>query len=241
MSELQKRDQPPIISALDRLEPEIRRALPAHMDPKRLLRVTLTQIRKTPKLIGCEPASFYGALLTAAALGLEPGVNGEAYLVPYKRECQLILGYQGLAKLFWQHPKAKRLAAEYVCANDYFVFDKGLNQRLEHTPAVKDRGPIIGYYAIAELTTGGATFDYFTPEQIKALRGGRIGTTGDIADPERWMERKTAVRQVLKLLPKSAQLETALRVDETTGSLQVAMAANQGESIEAETIEEDES
>ena len=228
---------PTLVQALEQMKPELQRALPKHMSGDRITRITLTEIRKNPLLAECTGSSFFGSLLTAAALGLEPGVNGECYLVPYRNrkadivECQLIVGYQGVAKLFWHHQLAKRLSAEYVCANDHFLFDKGLHPRLEHTPATGDRGAIVGYYAIAELSTGGLAFDYFTADQIKALRQGKVGTSGDIADNEHWMERKTALKQVLKLMPKSVELVQAIAVDETVGSMSVGKAIAAGDGL----------
>lgn len=227
----QQQSAPPLVAALEQMRPELERVLPAHLSGDRMARIMLTEIRKTPKLAQTDPNSFFGALLTSAALGLEPGVNGEAYLVPYGKECQLIVGYQGLVKLFWQHPLAKRLTAEVVYENDHFAYDKGLTMRLEHTPAVGNRGKIVGYYAIAELNNGGINFDFFTPEQIKALRGGKVGTSGGVTDPEKWMERKTALKQVLKMMPKSAELATALRTDETIGSMAVGKAIAQGDGL----------
>lgn len=227
-----------LAQALESMKPELAKVLPGHLSGDRFARIVLTEVRKNPKLATTNPQSFFGALLTASALGLEPGVNGECYLVPYKSECELIVGYQGIVKLFWQHPLAKRLSAEAVHENDHFAIDKGLNPRLEHTPAITERGAIIGYYAVAELSTGAQVFDYFTAEEIKALRGGKVGTSGNIADPRHWMERKTALKQVLKLMPKSAQLAQAVRVDETVGSMAVGKAVAQGEGLpEVEYVE----
>ena len=39
----------------------------------------------------------------------------------------------------------------------------------------------------------------------------------DIPDPQRWMERKTAIRQLTKLLPRSISLAMAAQVDEAVG------------------------
>lgn len=216
-----------VADMLPAMLPEIQRSLPKHMSGDRFTRLVLTEIRKTPRLAECTPESFFGALLTASALGLEPGVNGEAYLVPFKNtktrstECELIVGYQGIAKLFWQHPLASRLTAEYVCEKDHFRIQKGLVQALEHEPANGDRGPVVGYWALAELSTGAQVFDYFTADQIRTLRRGKVGSSGDIPDPEHWMERKTALKQVLKLMPKAVQLGAALANDEQVGSLDV--------------------
>jgi recombination protein RecT len=251
MTELATRndDKPTIGQLITRMQPEIARALPKGMDADRIARLALTVVRQTPALERCTPASFAGALLTAAALGLEPGVNGEAYLVPYKGECTLIVGYQGYAKLFWQHPLAKHLDAHAVHANDTFEYAYGLAQYLRHTPADGDRGEITHYWAAASLSTGASSFVVLTAAETRKLRGGKVGTSGGIADPMHWMERKTALRQLFKLLPKSTTLSAALAVDEQRGSVLVERAVPQaiesgdgvgelGPSVTAEAVAE---
>ena len=209
-----------VAQTISHYAPLIAEALPKHLDADRFTRLTLTTLRKTPKLMATDPDSFVGALYTAAALGLEPDVNGECYLVPYGRETQLIVGYQGIAKLFWQHPLAARLSAEYVCERDEFAYDKGLNPYLTHKPATGDRGKVIAYYAIVGLKTGATWFDVYTPAQIAALRGST--RKSNIADPEHWMERKTALKQVLKLAPKATQMQQVYAVDEQPGRMESA-------------------
>jgi phage RecT family recombinase len=191
-------------------------ASPASRSPSSASR-SATSRKPGKSLADCSPESFAGALLTAAALGLEPGVNQEAYLVPYKGECTLIVGYQGYAKLFWQHPLAKHLDAHAVHENDEFDYAYGLAQYLRHKPARGDRGKITDYYAVAELSTGASAFVVLTADEVKALRGGKVGPSGKIPDPMHWMERKTALRQLVKLLPKSTNLVAALAVDEQRG------------------------
>lgn len=228
-------DQPTVGQFIQRLQPEIARALPKGMDADRIARLALTVVRQSDleakksgkpgnSLANCKPESFAGSLLTASALGLEPGVNGEAYLVPYKGECTLIVGYQGYAKLFWQHPLAKHLDAQAVHENDEFDYGYGLAQYLRHKPARGDRGRVTDYYAVAELSTGASAFVVLTADEVKKLRGGKVGTSGGIADPMHWMERKTALRQLFKLLPKSTTLISALAVDEQQGSTLVERA-----------------
>jgi len=56
-----------------------------------------------------------------------------------------------------------------------------------------------------------------SPEEVKTLRSGNVGPSGRIPDPQRWMEKKTVLRQLFKLLPKSTQLVQALEVDERSG------------------------
>lgn len=214
----QQQDRPSLTQVVQRMQPEIARALPKHMDADRMARLALTVLRQTPKLADTTAESFAGALLTASALGLEPGVNGEAYLVPHGRECTLIIGYQGMVKLFWQHPLARHIDAQPVHANDDFSYAYGLTPHLTHTPARGDRGPVTDYYAVASLTTGATVFLVASAEEVKRLRGGKVGSNGGIPDPLHWMERKTMLRQLVKMLPKSTSLQNAVAADERSGS-----------------------
>ncbi len=214
----QQTSAPTIASFITTLQPEIARALPKHLDADRIARLALTVVRQTPGLASCKPESFAGALLTAAALGLEPGVSGEAYLVPYGQECQFIPGYQGLTKLFYQHPAARHIDAQAVHERDSFDYAYGLDPFLTHKPAIGERGEVIAYYAVASLNNGARAFVVLSPQEVKALRGGKVGPSGKIADPMRWMERKTALKQLLKTLPKSTALNLALAADEVNGS-----------------------
>ena len=88
-------------------------ALPKHMTADRLARIATTEIRKVPKLASCDQASFLGAIMQCAQLGLEPGgALGHAYLIPFDKrqkvngrwetvstEAQLIIGYRGMIDL----------------------------------------------------------------------------------------------------------------------------------------------
>ena len=62
---------------------ELGKALPAHLNAERLGRIALTTLRLNPALAECTPESFLGALFQSAQLGLEPNIEGQAYLIPY--------------------------------------------------------------------------------------------------------------------------------------------------------------
>lgn len=212
---------PSIATVIAQMTPEIQRALPAGLDADRIARIALTAVRKdkSGNLARCTPESFAGSLLTAAAMGLEPNLNGEAYLIPYGRECTLVIGYAGMAKLFWQHPLAKHLDAQAVHEHDEFDYEYGLEPRLIHKPAKKDRGQVIAYYAVATLTTGAQKFVVLSPDEVRALRKGKTGSSDSkIPDPQFWMEKKTVLRQLFKLLPKTAELHRAIDSDERSGA-----------------------
>lgn len=226
---------------------EIARALPEHVaSPERIARIALTELRRVPHLAECTQESFGGALMTCAQLGLEPGgVAGEAYLLPFFNkharayEVQLVLGYQGMAKLFWQHPLAAGLDAHTVHEGDEFDYAYGLEPTLRHRPALTGRGAVIGYYALARLTNGGSSFVVLSVEDVEAIRKrSKAKGSGPWATDYDAMARKTCIRQLFKLLPKSAELARAVahdgtvRRDTTADGLDTAPDYIEGEVVE---------
>lgn len=212
---------------LTRYREQIAMALPRHLTPERMIRVALTAVSRSQKLQECNPATVAGCVVQASILGLEPdGVLGEAYLVPfYNRkanngkggmECQLIPGYQGLLKLVRNTGELKMIDVQEVCENDEFDFEKGMEPYLRHKPAVGDRGPIKKYWAGAVLTNGGKQFEVMTVEEIENHRDkfSKAKDFGPWKDSPEWMFKKTVLRKLVKLLPKSAQAQLAVALDE---------------------------
>lgn len=236
---------PTLADLVERQKPEMARVMPKHLTADKMARLALTVLRKTPGLNACTPESFLGSLMTCSQLGLEPGPMGEAYLVPHKNkrtgtvECTLIIGYQGYSKLFWQSPQAKHLGAEAVFENDFFEYELGLEPKLVHKPAIGNRGNVVAFYAVASLTSGGSAFVVLSPEDCRKIRG-TSGPNGGIADPMYWMEKKTALRQLVKLMPKSTELAAALVHDGGVRRDPQAAALERGpDAINAEVIGED--
>lgn len=197
-------------------------SLPETMNEKRFARLVFNAVRKTPKLALATAPSMIGSVLTASALGLEIGLNNEAHLVPYKNkwgkiEAQLQVGYGGYAKLFQQHPMARGIATGWVGANDHFEYAYGTASFLDHRPRLGNRGEPIAFWASYELANGVRDFLVLSPEEVAEIRGKDLGEVRDIADPQHWMERKTVLKQVLKLAPKSTSLSWAMAVDEKPG------------------------
>ena len=125
----------------------IRQSLPSTMDPKRFARLIFNSVRRTPKLAQCSATSLIGSLLSASALGLEvDSPLGESYLVPYKTDAQLIVGYQGIVKLYRQHPMAGQVASGWVGERDRFEYAYGTQPYLTHVPALGDRGEPIAFW-----------------------------------------------------------------------------------------------
>ena len=94
--------------------------------------------------------------MQAAQLGVEPNTPiGQAYLIPYGNQVQFQLGYKGLIDLAYRSGEVQSIQAHEVHENDTFEYELGLNPKLKHVPAMKDRGPVILYYAVIKLKNGG--------------------------------------------------------------------------------------
>lgn len=79
---------------LTKYKSQIEGALPAYMDTKRWAWLVINSIRKTPNLMNCTPVSFVNAVALASNLGLQVR-DRSAYLVPFGKECQLLIDYRG--------------------------------------------------------------------------------------------------------------------------------------------------
>lgn len=222
---------------IEQSKKELGKALPPHMGPERMVRIALTCIRLNPALGECTPASFLGALFTGAQLGLEP-IAGRAYLIPFNnkrkignewttvKEVQFVVGYKGMVELFYRHAKAVQLDWGEVCEHDDFTYEKGTRGFLRHVPSRRDRGEVIGFWAMAELAGGGKPFLFMTYDEC-IEHGQRHSKTfdrktGKFYPDSPWdrdetaMCLKTVLIQLAKLLPLSVELQRAIGADETS-------------------------
>ena len=193
-------------------------ALPKHINSDRFVRIAITTIRQNPKLAQCNQESLLGALMVSAQLGLEPGVLGQCYLIPYGRECQFQIGYKGMIELLRRSGQLKDIYAYSVYENDEFEMTYGLNRDLKHKPNLQDRGNFIGCYCVAVLKDDARAFEYMTKEEIEA-HGKKFSKTygnGPWKTDFEAMAHKTVVKKMLKWLPVSVEFLEMANKDEKT-------------------------
>ena len=206
----------------EKMKRQLQDALPRHLDGDRFLRVVVTEVRRNPALLSVTPQSFLGALMEAAALGLEPGPLGHAYLLPFRNkdlgvvECQLILGYKGLIDLARRSGNIVNIVAREVCANDEFDFQYGLEERLVHKPVMNgDRGKPVAYYGVAHYKGGGHLILVLSKADIERYRNrSRAKNSGPWVTDFTAMALKTVVRRMATFMPLSVQALEAVAVDE---------------------------
>ncbi len=223
---------------LEQYKGEIARALPKHMNPDRMMRIALTSFRMTPKLADCDPRSVFAAVIQSSQLGLEVGLMGEAHLVPFGNQCQLIPGYTGLMKLARNSGLVTDIYAEAVRIKDTFSLKLGMDRSLVHEPLTapggfpasdEERGEIVGFYAVGVLKDGSKTFIAMSRAEVLRIRDGSKGyqAAKKYKKESIWdtdftsMGLKTAIRRLSKWLPKSPELATALALDDNAGRQQL--------------------
>lgn len=211
-----------VAAYLKKMGPEIAKALPKHMDADRLARVALTTIRTNPTLLQCNVPSLLAGVMQAAQLGLEPGLLGHCYLIPFRNnkantmDVQFIIGYRGMIDLARRSGNIETIYAHEVCEKDEFELEYGLDQRLKHKPATGERGEVMGVYGVAKFKDGGYYFEYLPKAEIEKRRG-RSKAAGSGPWVTDWLEmaKKTVIRHMFKYLPISVEVMTGVTQDET--------------------------
>lgn len=226
------------------------------ISPQEFMVITVNAIKKNPKLLECDKSTLFGAILTAAELGLPPNTPAQlSYIIPYKRkykegniwkesmEAQFQIGYQGHLELMHRNPNVLDVETDVVYEKDEFEVIKGEDKKIIHKPYYgEDRGKRIATYAIVYLK--GVTkpkFVVLRDYQIEKFKKISQSAAYDSSpwkdedkDPMGWMWRKTAIKQIAKEIPKTQAIERALQVDnamETGGKIVVT------EEGEAEVLE----
>ena len=204
------------------MQGEIAKALPSVITPERFTRMVLSAISTNPKLAECTPQSFLGAMMTAAQLGVEPNTAlGQAYIIPYRNhgtmEASFQLGYKGLIDLAYRSGEVSIIQAQTVYENDDFEYELGLDPKLKHKPAAKDRGNAIAYYATFKTKDGGYGFEVMSIDDVtdhakkysKAYANSPWQTNFDE------MAKKTVLKKVLKYAPLKSDFVRDIAQDET--------------------------
>jgi len=229
---------------LQQMTPEIAKALPKHVKPDRMARIALTALNSTPKLADCTPASFLGSIVQAAQLGLEVNTPlGQAYLIPYKTTCQLIIGYQGMLDLARRSGLVRAVYAFAVREGDDFSWTLGLNPSVTHVPSTdpgRESQQLTHVYAVAKLEGGEPLFTVLTRAEVeKYRRRSRAANDGPWVTDYEAMALKTAIRRLFRWLPKSAEMAHAVAVDEAPelGRSQLESAPEVIEALQSQGID----
>jgi recombination protein RecT len=212
---------------LDRMKPQMAMALPKHMSADRMARLALTAFSTSRDLQICKPDSILASLMTATQLGLEPGINGQGYLIAYKGICTFVPGWKGLVDLVARAGRATVWTGA-VYPGDKFDYQLGDEPFCRHKPEDGD-GEFSHVYAIGrvrdaqmpviEVWTRGKVQKHLT--QYNKVGGKHYAMANE--NNFEMYARKVALLQVLKYMPSSIELANALAVSHAAESGQHAV------------------
>ena len=214
----------PMQQYIKSMEGEIAKALPSVITPERFTRIVLSAISVNPKLAECTPKSFLGAMMTSAQLGLEVNTPlGQAYVIPYMNhgvmEAQFQLGYKGQIDLAYRSGDVEVIQSHVVYENDEFICEYGLEPKLTHKPADRDRGEPIKVYAVFKTKSGGFGFEVMSMDDVRRHAAKYSKSYNSSSSPWRTnfeeMAKKTVLKRVLKYAPMKSDFVRAMAQDET--------------------------
>ena len=104
-----------------------------------------------------------------------------------------------------------------VYENDEFEYELGLEPKLKHKPAMKNRGDIVWVYAVYKLQSGGYGFEVMSKEDIDAHRKKYSKARTSPWDTA-WegMAKKTVIKQALKYAPLKSEFVKAMTNEDVT-------------------------
>lgn len=202
-------------SFLDKFKPQMALALPKHLTADRMARLAVTAFSSTPKLQECDPKSIVASIMTSATLGLEIGVDGQGFLVPYGRTCQFVPGWKGLVDLVSRSGRATVWTGA-VFQGDEFDYALGDAPYIRHRPGEENDPDLMTHvYAVGRVNGSNyPVIEVWTVGKIKKHRDKYNKVGGKHYSFRDWemYARKIPLLQVLKYMPKSIELQNALAI-----------------------------
>lgn len=201
--------------------------------PSQFVQIVISELKKNEKLLQAfiqNPSSMYASILTGAEIGLMPSeLIGEFYLIPrnmkqvdgsYKMSVTPLIGYKGLVSILLRSGDITKVHAEIVYDGDEFAPIYGLEPNIIHKPnfdVSRSADKIKFAYAVAKMRNGEYQFSVMTRAEIESVRNlSKFPNDlyfNDKMGINRWMEKKCALVQLSKMLPKDYYSKKAISMD----------------------------
>lgn len=225
-------------SAVDKRRKEFLAALPSDVNVDRFIRTLMTTAQMRPELFEADSRSLVAACMKAAQDGLFPD-GREAVLNVYKTKVandwvpmvQYLPMVRGLLKIMRNSGEISYVDAAAVYERDEFIFERGDNARLIHSPYLGEEEPgnIVAAYCIARFHNGEVHREVMTRRDLNKVKSSSKSGTGDNSPWVKWedqMSIKSVIKRAYKLLPGSSErLETVIEHDNEAQEFDFAQPA----------------
>lgn len=215
-----------LMQFMEKHKQQVALALPAHLKPERMIRLAMTSFSQNKALQNCDLNSIFSSVIIAAQLGLEIGVGGQGYLVPYKGKATFVPGWQGLVDLVSRAGRATVWTGA-VYQGDHFEWGLGDNPFVKHQPSGDGDSwrDITHVYAIGRVNGSQyPVIEVWTMDRVirHLNKYNKVGANHyALKDDSQNMEmyaRKVVLLQVLKYMPKSIEVQKAVDVSNAVDS-----------------------
>lgn len=155
-----------------------------------------------------------------------------AYLIPYGKDCQLVIGFKGLLAIARRSGEIGSISVRVVYARDIFEVSYGDEEKIVHIPfqpkvkfsekgepigfdGPENAGNVVAAYMIAHLKDGSVQREVMNVADIMAIKSrSRSGSSGPWKTDFAEMARKTVFRRGWKWLPQSTEMAKAVEYDD---------------------------
>lgn len=207
---------------MDKLKPQMALALPKHLTADRMARLAMTAFSSSSQLQNCEPKSIAASIMTAGQLGLEPGINGAGFLVPYGSTCTFVPGWKGLVDLVSRSGRGTVFTG-VIFKDQEYTYTDGARRDLviRNETDLDDPEDITHAYAIGWVKDSVMPIiELWRVTKIKKHRDkyNKVGTKHySYRDWEMYC-RKVPLLQVLKYMPCSVEVSNAIAISNAAES-----------------------
>lgn len=208
---------------MEKLKPQLALALPKHLTSDRMSRLALTAFSTSQQLQRCSHQSIAASIMTAGQLGLEPGVNGAGYLIPYGQTCTFVPGWKGLVDLVSRSGRGTVFTGVIFKDQQYTFTDGARRDLVIHNETDLEAPEDITHaYAIGWVKDSAMPIiELWRVSKIEKHRDkyNKVGKKHYSFRDWEMYARKIPLLQVLKYMPCSV---------EVTNAIEVSHAAEQG-------------
>jgi phage RecT family recombinase len=181
---------------------------------EKLARSFAWEINTNDKLRACSQLSIVNAFYKCCEYGLDPASSlGQAWLISYKSNIDLQIGYRGWLKLLLNNPLVSNVYSYGVYNDDFFEYELGMNPNIKHIPSKEKqhKDNLIATYGVVKLKSSEA--------QIKVCFRDEINesmecSSGSYKSDSPWVKHFEAMALVVPIRKLGKNLGLPLKIED---------------------------